>query len=284
MLFKKRKKNRKIDSKEVGLELGLRIFKFFLQTEYLHYGYFTDGLEPVITNLKKAHENYASLIFSTIPAGVKTILDVGCGSGKTAQELVSRGYIVDCVSPGQILTDYARKMLGNSVNFFQCKFQDIPTENKYDLILFSESFQYIPMHTSIPNALKMLNPGGHILVSDFFKNDPENKSRLGGGHHYSEWLTIKSTFPVSTLVEKDITRETALTIDLVNQFNGEVLEPVWKSVWALGEDRYPALIKLTRRLFRKSIDKMEHKHFSNLRTGENFMKYKKYMLYLFKAV
>jgi SAM-dependent methyltransferase len=284
MLFKKKKKNRKLDSKEVGLELGLLVFKYFLKTEYLHYGYFVDGLEPDITNLKKAQENYADLIFSTIPSGVKTVLDVGCGSGKTAQQLVSRGYTVDCVSPGQILTDYARKMLGNTVGFFQCKFQDIKTEKKYDLILFSESFQYIPMQVSIPHSLKMLNPGGYILVSDFFKNDPEKKSMLGGGCEYNEWLAIKSTFPVTTLVEKDITRETAPTIDLVHHFNCEVLEPVWKSVWELGVDRYPVLIKLGRRLFRKSIEKMEHKHFSNLRTGENFMKYKKYMFYLFRAV
>jgi len=283
MLFKKKKKNRKLDSKEVGLELGLLVFKYFLKTEYLHYGYFAGGLETDIANLKKAQENYTDLVFSTIPSGVKTILDVGCGSGKMAQQLVSRGYSVDCVSPGQILTDYARKMLGNTVGFFQCKFQDIKTEKKYDLILFSESFQYIPMPVSIPHALKLLNPGGYILVSDFFKNDPEKRSKLGGGHEHDEWLTIKSTFPVKTLVEKDITRETAPTIDLVHQLNREVLGPVWKSVWALGEDRYPALIKIVRWMFRKGLAKAENKHFTNERTGENFTKYKKYLFYLFKA-
>jgi len=278
-----KKKNRKIDSKEVGLELSLRLTKFFLKTEYLHYGYFIDGLESDAANLKKAQENYAELIFSHIPEGTKTILDVGCGSGKTAQQLVAKGYKVDCVSPGQILTAYARQMLGDSVEFFQCKFEDIKTDKKYDLVLFSESFQYIPMDKSIPGALELLNPGGYIIASDFFSTDPEGKSKLGGGHDYNDWLKFKDSYPVITLVEKDITAETSLTIDIVSQLNKEVLNPVWNSGWALAEDRFPTVIKIVRKFYKKKLSKIENKHFTSQRNGELFRKYKKYMLYLFQA-
>jgi len=279
----KKKKNYKVDSREVGLELGLRVYNFFLKSEYLHYGYFKDGLDTDVANLKKAQDNYAELIFSHIPKGTKTILDVGCGSGKTAEQLVAKGYIVDCVSPGQILTAYAKNMLGNKVNFYQCKFEYLVTDKKYDLVLFSESFQYIPMDKSIPGALKLLNPGGHIIVSDFFHTDPEGRSKLGGGHDYQKWLQYKESYPIKTLVEKDITAETSPTIDLVNQLNAEVIKPVWTSAWALGEDRFPFIIKIVRRLYRKKLQKLEDKHFTGRRNGELFRKYKKYMFYLFQA-
>lgn len=281
-MFKK-KKNYKVDSREVGLELGLRVYNFFLKSEYLHYGYFKDGLDTDVANLKKAQDNYAELIFSHIPEGTKTILDVGCGSGKTAGQLVAKGYIVDCVSPGQILTAYAKNMLGDKVNFYQCKFEYLVTDKKYDLVLFSESFQYIPMDKSIPGALKLLNPGGHIIVSDFFHTDPEGRSKLGGGHDYQKWLQYKESYPIKTLVEKDITAETSPTIDLVNQLNAEVIKPVWTSAWALGEDRFPFIIKIVRRLYRKKLQKLEDKHFTGRRNGELFRKYKKYMFYLFQA-
>jgi SAM-dependent methyltransferase len=278
-----KKKKYKIDSREVGLELGLRVYKFFLKSEYLHYGYFKDGLEADVANLKQAQENYAELIFSHIPEGVKTILDVGCGSGKTAEQLLARGYSVDCVSPGQILTAYAKNMLGDKVNFYQCRFEDLVTEKKYDLILFSESFQYIPMDKGIPGALKILAPGGYIIASDFFHTDPEGRSKLGGGHDYQTWLQYKVSFPVRTLVEKDITAETSLTIDVVNQLNSEVIKPVWTSAWALANERFPFIIKIIKKIYRKKLRKLEEKHLTGKRNGELFRKYKKYVFYLFQV-
>lgn len=277
------KKKKTIKSQEVGLEIGLIFFKYFLKTEYLHYGLFTDGLETDVQNLGKAQENYAEMIFDAIPDGVETILDVGCGSGKTAQQLVARGYKVECVSPSKLLNEYARNLLGDSAPVHTAKFEEVKLGKKFDLVLFSESFQYIAIEDAMEHALNYLNPNGHIIVSDFFKTDAPGKSALGGGHKFAEWEEQKPKYPLKTIIERDITKETAPTIDLVHTMTRDVIHPIWTLLLRLAEDRYPKLLKLVKWKFRKKLDKMEKKHFRGERNGANFIKYKKYMFYLFQV-
>jgi len=272
----------KIDLYEVGLGMLFIIVKFFLKSEYLHYGFFSDGLKGDISNLAKAQENYADFLLSQIPEGVKTIIDVGCGSGKMAQNLVRHGYRVDCVSPNSLLNEHARKLLGDDSEIFQCKYQELQTEKRYDMILFSETFHYIPIDISIENSLKFANPRGYIMICDFFKTNAPGKSRLGGGYKLSTWEKKTEKFPLTMIKEQDITEETAPTIDIVNSLSEEVFHPIWNLISRLAEDRYPHLLKLVKWKFRKKIAKIENKHFSGQRTGENFKKYKKYMFYLFQ--
>lgn len=276
-------REKKIDSKEVGLELGLVFFRFFLKSDHLHYGLFTEGLKADTADLKEAQERYTAMLMDLIPEGAKTILDVGCGSGATAKKLLEAGYDVECVSPGKILTAQVRKLLGPDVVIYQSKFEALQEEKKYDVVLFSESFQYIPVENSIPGALKRLKTGGKIIIADFFKRDVEEKSPLGGGHNYKKWLEALKDMPVVVTYERDITDETAPTLDIVHQFSNEVLYPVWQSVFALAEDRYPRLLKFVKWRFRKKIEKLENKHFTGQRNAEMFKKFKKYMVYVLEA-
>jgi len=101
------KKNRTIDSKEVGLEIGLIFMKHFIKTEYLHYGFFTPDIPVEMQSLAKAQQNYAEFLLERIPSGTKSILDVGGGSGKFAQVLTQLGYRVVMVSPSKLLNAYA---------------------------------------------------------------------------------------------------------------------------------------------------------------------------------
>ncbi len=274
------KRVKKVDSKEVGLEIGLHVFKFFLKTEYLHYGLFTDGLDADVGNLKEAQERYAQMLFDQIPEGTKTILDVGCGSGKTAQELIKRGYEVDCVSPSILLNKYAQQLLGEDGTIYNTKFEKFETSKKYDLVMFSESFQYIPMDISIQKAKSYLNSQGHILICDFFRRDMPEKGPLGGGHKFVEWQPILENSGLKIVVDNDITDLTSGTIDIVDDLAKEVLQPTWKLVFMLAEDRFPTLLKLVRWKYKKKLEKMEKKHFSGQRNGKNFKKYKIYKLYL----
>ena len=133
----------KVELKEVGLDIGLAFSKHFYKTEYLHYGYWPEELSVEPANVFQAQENYANFLLKNIPEGVNSILDVGCGSGKFAEKMLDAGYLVDCVSPSPNLTKHVRNRLGDRAEIFESCFEDVRTEKRYDLILCSESFQYL---------------------------------------------------------------------------------------------------------------------------------------------
>jgi len=101
----------KVELKEIGLDIGLAFARHFYKTDYLHYGYWTDGLTVEPSNVFKAQENYANFMLEHFPDQVASVLDVGCGSGKFAEKMINEGYKVDCVSPSPNLSKHVRKRL-----------------------------------------------------------------------------------------------------------------------------------------------------------------------------
>lgn len=274
----------KVDSKEVGLVAGLNLFHFFLGTRDLHYGLWQDGLEVCIQNLPEAQKRYSNFLISHIPDGVRRILDVGCGAGGVASELIKRGYQVEGVSPSPLLTEAAQKQAGESFKIHQGRFEDISfaDDEKFDLVMFSESFQYISLKTVLDDAGQRLKPGGYILISDFFKTSAPGHSIIGGGHPIEKFMSTLERTGLEVLENKDITRETAPNLDIVNQMGRELLLPTFDLIGYSFSRNYPILTRLFRWKFRKKIDKIKRKYTSGERNAENFAKYKVYRLILLR--
>jgi len=276
------KKKKKVDSKEIGLDIGLILAKQFFNTEYLHYGYWTDGLSVETSNVYEAQENYAQYILSRIPDSTKTILDVGCGAGKFAEKLLDTGYEVDCVSPSPNLTKHVRELIGNRCEIFECGYEDIQTDKRYDMILFSESFQYIPLEDSLPTSLKLLNPNGHILICDFFRTGVEGTSPIGGGHDLKKFYDMVSQYPLSILEDNDITKETAPSLDIVNDFLTNTMHPIYDLIFYVLDNNYPIISKLIKKKFKKKIKKANYKYFQQKTNGKSFAHFKSYHFLLYQ--
>jgi len=178
----------KISSKTIGLDIGLLIGRFFMGTEDLHYGYWPDNKVATTQNFSEAQHRHSKLIIDNIPEGVTRILDVGSGSGNLAKKLISLGYEVDCVLPSEFLAENIHNKLGEKSKIHLCCFEDLKTDIIYDLILFSESFQYVKLGLSIEKIVDMLPVGGYLQICDFFKKDKLGKSPLGGGHKWKNFL------------------------------------------------------------------------------------------------
>lgn len=276
------KKEKKTVSREIGLEIGSICGKYFLKLEHLHYGYWTEDLKVEIGNVHIAQENYANFLISHIPQGTKRILDVGCGSGQMAKKLTDLGYKVDCVSPSHFLAGQARQLLGDASCVFECFYEQLQTENRYDLILFSESFQYIDMEKNFSKTLDLLNPRGHMLICDYFRKETSEKSNISGGHSLKTFYDTVLQYPFERVKDIDITPQTAPNMDVLNDTFKKAVVPTVVLARQLLESRYPLASKIVNWLYRKKISKIDQKYFQGEKTGEQFMKFKSYRLLLFK--
>ncbi|MFA5293690.1 MAG: methyltransferase domain-containing protein [Phycisphaerae bacterium] len=278
------KESKKHISREIGLEIGHIVGKGLFQLDHLHYGLWKKGIEPCILNLHIAQDEYCKFIISHIPAEVKTILDVGCGTGAFSKKLVDIGYKVDCVSPTPYQNKLVEELLGDTSEIFKCKFEDIQTNKKYDMIQFCESFQYIDLDRVVDIAGGLLNDGGYMLICDFFKTQSQDKCGLKGGHKFEKFKTIMQASPFKIIEDIDITAETAPNMDIVDKAAKEVVIPIADAVDRFLQSRHPLLTKLAKWKYRKKIEKAQQKYLYGKRTGKDFAEAKTYRLFVCRKV
>ena len=271
-----------LDSPEFGLALGLVVGRFMLGMEDLHYGYWPDGLAVALANLPLAQTRYTDELIADIPAGVQSILDVGCGAGKTAEVLVGRGYLVECVSPNAWLTSEARRRLGGRATVHQSRFEDLGDSGPYDLLLFSESLLFMDAPRALARALALTRSGGYLLIADVFRRTETGKGPIGGGQDWSRFEALMAGSPFELERDTDITRFVAPTFDLVNRGSLEMIRPAYDLIMARMTARHPWLMRLARWRFGKALARYEAKHFSGQRDGAHFARHKSYRRLLFR--
>ncbi|MDH5751626.1 MAG: methyltransferase domain-containing protein [Deltaproteobacteria bacterium] len=268
----------KVSTKELGLVLGAKL----LNVEDLHYGLWGKDLELRLGNLPEAQQRYTDFLLGHIPKGVKTVLDVGCGTGHVSRILLEKGYQVQAISPSPELSKLVRGRLGPEFPLHETTLEGFGTDSRFDLILFSESYQYIPLENSFAQARALLNPGGHVLICDFFRTDAPGKSPIRGGHDWRKFQDALAAQPFEVVSDEDITALTAPNMDLVDNLLRDYAVPVWEAGAYYMKANRPWLARLLSWVFRKRIDRLQHKYFSHQRTGEAFARFKTYHCILLK--
>jgi SAM-dependent methyltransferase len=276
------KKRKHKSSRELGLEVAAICGKHFLKLDHLHYGYWTADLPVDIANLSEAQRRYTDFLISQVPDGVRTVLDVGCGTGQTAKRLTDMGRRVDCVSPCPALAERARSLLTEASRIFQCPYEQLDIQNKYDMILFSESFQYIRLDTAIEKSFTLLGPDGYLLIFDPFKTTTNGHTGVGGGHNLTKFYERIAAYPFKLLVDLDVTEQTAPNLDLLDETMNNVARPVLDKSLDFMTGRYPLIVKFLRWKYRKEIRKTYEKYFNGQRRSDVFKNLKTYRLFLYR--
>ncbi|MGL4238105.1 class I SAM-dependent methyltransferase [Tabrizicola sp.] len=210
----------KIDTRAVGLDVGLAFIRWMTGAENLHYGLWS-GLDVTAANLRSAQEAYTAKLFGYLPAGRLRILDIGGGAGETARKLLALGHEVEIVVPSPFLAERCRANAPGAM-VHECMFEEFAGKGPFDLCLFSESFQYIPIEESLPKCATLLAPGGQVLIADCFRTEAykgrgAHGPQAGGGHPLTAFRKALEGSAFAVAAEEDITDAVAPSIDLEQQ-------------------------------------------------------------------
>lgn len=303
-------------SKDRKVDYSLKLCREVLGLPAFHFGYFdketrnghgtehgTDGEIDKLTieDLKNAQIKYTEKLLGYIPelvnpvrngvpqSGisnmVKTILDVGCGTGVSTEKLFLSGLDIECLSPDLYNQQIINERFKGVVKFHLTKFEEFSknANKKYDLILMSESSQYISLKNLFKKCKEVLNENGYVLVSDYFRKEATGYYRNCAV--LSRFLNEAENYGFKILKSEDITENVLPTLSIGEQYYRKFVIPITEALVSLAYDEIPKTTEIVKFLFRRKIKKLgrdiHHKIPEKLNT-EKFRQNLRYMIYLFQ--
>ncbi len=124
-----------------------------------------------IARLSDPHDEdtgrYDSFLFSVIPNGAKTILDVGCGMGRLTAQIAAPDRCVVGIDLSPEMIARAREKAHDGLSFVCADFltHDFGTE-KFDCIITAAAFHHLPIDLAFSRLLELLEPKGRLIIHD----------------------------------------------------------------------------------------------------------------------
>ncbi|MCT7948927.1 class I SAM-dependent methyltransferase [Ancylothrix sp. C2] len=240
---------------------ALNYYMRLTNSPYLHYGYWnplpSEPQDLTVPQFRKAQQAYADKLFSFIPPQIKTVLDVGCGIGGNAAYLLAQGFKVEGLAPDSFQEEKFLENTNHQAKFYLTKFEDFQTNHTYDLILLSESSQYMAADDIARCAANLLDSGGYLLLADMMRSNPEYKEGIFSNCHVVAELHKALMQAGFTLVKaEDISTEIAPSLDLyIESFQTWGLSTI-KYIADLVSIAVPPIYLLFRWIYKRWIKKL----------------------------
>jgi SAM-dependent methyltransferase len=287
--------------KMTSRELGLVLAQQLLDVQDLHFGLWDPDLPVSMSNFGRAQQRYTDLLLGHLKRlsrnnAASRILDIGCGTGHMLEQIVAGGSEADAVNPSPFLNRQVRARLprlpDTSLTLFESTFEDMPhatCQGRYDVLLCSESFQYIPLPAFFEKAPGLLRSGGCVIISDFFKTDAhgdgaEGDRSFSGGHLLGQFYEQLRGSQFHTVLDEDLTARVSPNIDLLDEWLTQRLAPAAGSIDRYLQDQYPLSSRVLKWLGRRKLAKLKYKYLSGHRNAAMFHKYKSYRLLILQLV
>ncbi|MCJ1377819.1 hypothetical protein MMC17_000915 [Xylographa soralifera] len=179
-------------------------YYYSLWGEHIHHGYFlepTDSKEAAQTRLIDLLLERSGLFIGS------TVLDVGCGIGGTTRYLARNhgcrvtgltisgrqvelartltakeaipGFLQDHADEFTQLGDGGARFVELDADEMGAYFSTVPNKATFDCVWISEAMSHLPdKRLFFCNACKLLNPGGKLVVADWFKAEGLTTAQL----------------------------------------------------------------------------------------------------------
>ena len=200
------------------------------------------------------------------------------------------GHKVTIIVPSKILAEHAKKNTNNKAKILITTFEDyLPKNNLFDLCLFAESFQYIPIKIALQKASSLLKNDGEILIADCFRSEKKQEGifrQPGGGASLISMEKELRIQKINVIVKKEITKLVAPSIQLEQKFYNTLGFSINRIIASLKINR-PFTLKFLNIFYKIFINKrkrlrLENRLFKNKRTIKSFIEYNNYMIYKLK--
>ena len=265
-----------------SIDIGLKYYVRMTKSDYLHLGYWNPGEELTMENLRRAQERYIAHLISFIPQGVRTVLDVGCGVGGNAIRLRKDGYAVEALSPDPSQREMFIEKTRDEIPFHLTRFEDFEARTKYDLVLMSESVQYIKVREGFEKCRHCLKEGGFLLTADYYLRKPLPRENVmsESGHVEEEYLKAAREYGFRVVRSDDITPYVIPTLDLGRLVYDTYAKPTIELIHDVLKTRLPTLYKVGRFFVGRRIAGLFK--YEQLIDSGLFAQHKRYMIYLFQ--
>jgi MPBQ/MSBQ methyltransferase len=263
--------------RRVKVNTALRFYHEVVGLDHLHYGLW-NGEPLTLDGLKIAQDRFSRHLLTWIPDGVRSVLDVGCGIGSTARLLKTGGLDVEGLSPDPYHQSAFVERTG--APFHLSRFQEFQAPRPYDLVLMSESAQYIWLDRLFPAVIGSA-PGGYLLVADYFTVNGDQGPLGRSGHPLADFMADARDCGLDLLRREDITDRVVPTLDLAKTWVERYVDPCLDLASDHLARKTPRLVRLVRSLLRRPIERA-----ARLRTlidSANFRQEKRYLILLFRV-
>ena len=262
----------------VKVNTALRFYHEIMGLDQLHYGMWQADDPFTMQGLKDAQEHYSEHLLAYMPEGVKSVLDVGAGTGATSAKLKGRGFDVEALSPDpyqQYLFQQKR-----DVTFHLTPFEKYSAKRSYDLVLMSESCQYIPLNLLFAKV-KECAAGGYLLIDDYFISNPDSTAMSKSGHLMQAFSDAAKESGFELMQEEDITEQAARSLDLARSWIEDYVLPSIDLVRYSFARKHPLLMRMLTWMARNKVQKFQNGLM--LLDSEHFKRVKRYKILLYKV-